>query len=69
MVTKDDVEKLNTELGVALSVGISSMLMNGSERILKYLKKKGVTDETIGRIQKQSEELINEVFAEDMDDG
>lgn len=69
MITKDDVEKASAEIEIAVSVGISSLLINGGERILKLLRKKGVSEETIKRIDQQANEVIKQVFEDIDDDG
>ena len=57
MVTKDE-----SELGIALAVGVSALLRNGGQKILDELRKKGVTEERITAIQKKADEYLKQIF-------
>ena len=55
---------LNTkdELEIGLNVFVASLLGAGEKAIVKHLKKRGLTDETIEKAKEVSGQIVKEIF-------
>lgn len=58
MVTKQEIE-------MGFNVMVASILGAGQKKVTEYMKKKGVTDETIKKAQEAADSLIKDLFDEE----
>jgi hypothetical protein len=58
MVTKEEIE-------MGFNMMVVSVLGAGQKRITEYMKKKGITDETLNKAKEAADGLVKDLFDND----